>query len=788
MAELSENERKADRVILMSDNVKIYEIAREVGKDGIPSTELVEICQQAGFDEITHHSNAVPPDKAEEIRKAAIRLYTPDDAKKTEKKKSGGTGSRGRGRGRGESLAARKVAKKKSEEKKKKIKETEIPTTENVRPMAPPKPKGRGAQGEQKKSEARKKRESAEKKRARRKKKSRSKKGKQRKTRRKVVFQQPKGKPPEKKEISEITVSPPVTVRELSEKMGVSASELIKKLMMEHQIRANINQPLENEVIELLALEYEIEVTFEEAKSAEERLEELIPEDKPEDMEDRPPVIALLGHVDHGKTSILDQIRETTVAGTEDGGITQDIGAWQVEYEDTPITFVDTPGHEAFTEMRARGADVTDIVILVVAADDGVMAQTEEAIAHAQAAGVPIVVALNKIDKADANPMRAMQQLAGHELNPEEWGGDVGCVQLSALTGDGVDELLERTLLEAELLELQANYNRRADGLLLEASMQEGLGVVANVIVRNGTLHPGDIVVCGPAHGRVRNMLDQTGQEIEEAGPSTPVAVSGLDEVPEEGESFVVVEDLEVAREVAEERRERMEEERRRPRSHITLENLYESLKEGEEEQLRIVVKSDVKGTLDPLVNSLEQLETDEVGVRILHSGVGAVNVSDVLLADASDAVVVAFRVGVEDRAREEAEAKGVDIQYFRVIYEAVEAVHDAMEGMLAPELKEERLGVAEIRDIFRISSVGNIAGCYVRDGIIRRGGKIRLQRDGKVVHEGRIESLRRGKDDVREVENGYECGIQIQNYNDIQVGDLIECYEIREMERTLSS
>jgi translation initiation factor IF-2 len=746
----------------MSENVKIYEIARKVN---ISSTELVEICQRAGYDEIIHHSNAVSPEKAEEIRKAAIRLYTPkEEPKKKKKKKKKATGGAKRG-------------KKTTKRKKKK----DIPTTDHVRPVAPPKPKGRGAQKETKKSQARKRREEAEKRQVRRKKKPKK------KTRRTVVFKEPKRKPPEKKKITEISVTPPVSLRELSEKMGVSASELIKKLMLDHQIRANINQALDEEVVELLALEYDIEVKFETAKSAEERLEELIPEDEPEQMEPRPPVIALLGHVDHGKTTILDQIRHTSVAGTEDGGITQDIGAWQVEYDGQPITFVDTPGHEAFTQMRARGANVTDVVILVVAADDGVMAQTEEAIAHARAAGVPIVVALNKIDKPDANAMRAMQQLAGHDLNPEEWGGDVGCIQVSALNGEGIDELLERTLLEAELLELEANYDRRADGIVLEARMQEGMGVVANVIVRNGTLRPGDIVVCGPAYGRVRSLLNQRGEEMEEAGPSTAAAVSGLDEVPEAGESFVVVEDLDVAREVAQERREQIEEERRRPRSHVTLENLYESLAAGEEEQVRIVVKGDVKGSLEPLVQSLEQLETEDVGVRILHRGVGPVNISDVLLADASDAIIVAFRVGVEDRARQEAEEDGVDIRYFRVIYEAIEAIHDAMEGMLAPELREERLGVAEIREVFRISRIGNIAGCYVRDGQVRRAGRVRLQRNGKVIHEGRIESLRREKNDVREVESGYECGIKLENYDDIQEGDLIECFAVREVKRALS-
>ncbi|MBS3764177.1 MAG: translation initiation factor IF-2, partial [Planctomycetes bacterium] len=373
-------------------------------------------------------------------------------------------------------------------------------------------------------------------------------------------------------------------------------------------------------------------------------------------------------------------------------------------------------------------------------------------------------------------------------LNAEEWGGETGCVEVCALTGEGINELLERTLLEAEILELEADPTRPADGAVLESRMEEGLGVVANVIVRGGHLEPGDIMVCGPAHGRVRSLLGQRGQEISYAGPSTPVAVSGLDRVPEAGDPFVVVKDLDIAREVAEERIEKMEQERRRPRSHITLENLYQSLAAGEEEQLRVVVKGDVKGSLEPLVNSLEQLGTDdEVSVRVLHRGVGPVNVSDVLLADASDAVVIAFRVGMEERAREEARETGVDIRYFRVIYEAIQEVKDALEGLLEPERREERVGVAEVRQIFRISSVGNIAGCYVRDGVVKRGSRVRLVRDGTVVHEGRIESLRREKNDAREVESGYECGIKLQNYNDIEVGDLIECYTVREVKRALS-
>ncbi len=761
----------------MAPKVKIYEIAKRIG---ISSSELVKLCQRAGYDHIKHYSNAVPPEEAEEIRKSAIRLYRPKEV-----------------------VPPKKKVKPKKAEKPEKEKPKKIPSTEHVKPVAPPTPKGRQPRAavvrkpEEKPPRAQPPRveqkgaPAAPPTRRRRERKppspqERAREQKPRSTRRTVIFKQVR-KPPTKKKETKIELTLPVTVRDLSERMGVSASELIKRLMLDHHVRVNINQIIEREVVELIGLAYGVEITFRAAKSAEEMLAELIPQDRPEDLKPRSPVVALLGHVDHGKTSILDRIRSTRVAGTEDGGITQDIGAWQINYKGRVLTFVDTPGHEAFTAMRARGAQVTDLVILVVAADDGVMAQTVEAVSHARAARVPIVVALNKIDKPESNPMRVMQQLVGQDLNPEEWGGEVGCVQVSALTGEGIDELIERTLLEAELLEPKANFERRADGAVLEARMGGGLGVVANVIVRNGTIRKGNIMLCGPAHGRVRSLLDEDGKEVQQAGPSTPVAVSGLDKVPGAGDRFVVVEELEVARNIAEQHHARLEEERRQPRAHVTLENLYESLAAGREQRLRVVLKADAKGSLEPLVNSLQRLGTDEVSVRFLHQAVGSVNTSDVLLADASDAVILAFRVGIQDRARSLARDSAVDIRYYRVIYEAVQTVRDSLEGLLKPELREERLGVAEVRQVFRISRVGSVAGCYVREGQIRRGGRVRLLHDGTVVHEGTIASLRREKDDVREVEGGYECGIRFERYDDVRVGDLIECYTVREVKRTLS-
>ena len=772
----------------MSDNVKIYEIARQLG---ISSTDLVEICQKSGYDEVTHHSNAVPPEQAEEIRRTAIKKYRP----------KGATSNRGMGRkkrrekAQKEKEAKKKAAaaeKKKREEqqkkkkkKKAKKKKPKTPSVEEVTPVAPPAPRGKSApkQGETDKGEGGKKSADKGKKSGRG---GRNKGGGEKIKKRTIVFKEAK-KPPKKKKEDKIEMTPPVTVRDLSERLGISAADILQSLMFEHNVRATINQSLDEELVQLVGMENDVEITFKQPKTAEERLFEQLPEDDPEDLEPRPPVIAMLGHVDHGKTTILDRIRHTNLVDAEDGGITQDVGAWQINHNGHTLTFVDTPGHEAFTAMRARGAQVTDIVVLVVAADDGVMPQTEEAIDHARAAGVPIVVAVNKIDKPEADPMAVRRQLAAAGLNPEEWGGETGCVDLSALQGEGMEELLERISLEAELLEVQANPDRRAQGVVLEAEMQEGLGVVANVVVQNGTLRKGDPMLCGSAFGRIRTLSNQNGDEVEEAGPSDPVAVSGLSEVPDAGVKFLVVENLDMAREIAEERREEMKTRRVSPRDHVTLENLYERLAQGESRQLNVVLKGDVQGSLEPLVNSLEGLNTDEVNVDILHEGIGNISESDVLLADASDAIIIAFRVGVDDRARELAEQRGVQVRDYRVIYNAVQDVRQALEGMLEPEKKEERLGVAEVRAVFNISRVGTIAGCYVVDGLMKRDARARVRRDGETVYEGRISSLRREENDVKEVERGYECGINVKGFNDVKEGDAIECFQIKEIKRTLS-
>ncbi len=751
----------------MAENVKIYEIARTLG---IASSDLVQICQRAGYDHITHHSQAVPPAEADEIRKTAIKLYRPKEAPaKKEAPK-----------------AQEKKAPAPAEKKKARKKEKQIPSTADVKPVPPPKPMGARRAAEEAEAEQEASREKSRRERRRARKAVREAGEEEQIKKRTIVFRQPKRRMA-KKRVEEVEIIRPVTVRELSEQMGIPVNDIIKELMFEHGVRANINDTLDDEVVELIGVSHDITVTFKEPKTAEDELLESLPQDRPEDLAPCPPVVALLGHVDHGKTSILDRIRNTRVAEGEAGGITQDIGAWQTEVNGQTLTFVDTPGHEAFTAMRARGARVTDIVVLVVAADDGVMPQTIEAIDHARAAGVPIVVAVNKIDKPEANPMRVLQQLAGQGLNPEEWGGEVGCVQLSAITGEGIDELLERITLEAELLEIKANPDRAAIGSALEARMEPGLGTVASVIVQNGTLHVGDVLVCGNAYGSVRALIDDRGQEVREAGPARPVAVAGLNRVPEAGDTFVVVEDLDTARRVAEERGQRLQQQRLRPRRRVTLDNLFERLESGEVRQLNVIIKADVQGSLDPLVGSLQELSTDEVAVRIVHSGIGAVSQSDVLLADAAEAIILAFRVEADERVREMAAERGIEIMHYDVIYHVTEQVHAALEGLLEPEQREERMGVAEVRQTFQISRYGTVAGCYVSEGTMRRNARVRVLRDGEVLHEGSMASLRQEKSDVREVEAGRECGINFQGFNNIQVGDLIECFNVVTVKRTLA-
>ncbi len=553
----------------------------------------------------------------------------------------------------------------------------------------------------------------------------------------------------------------------------------------------NINATLDEELATMLSMEFGIELRVVHERSTEEDFYDVYnASSDPEDLRPRPPVITILGHVDHGKTSLLDRIRKANVVDSESGGITQHIGAYQVESERGKVTFVDTPGHEAFTAMRARGANVTDIVVLVVAADDGVMPQTVEAIAHAKAADVPIVVALNKIDlpnvDSSANINKIYGELSTQGLNPVEWGGDTEIVRTSATTGQGIPELLQTLELIAELKELKADPDRAATGTCLEASLSEGRGVLASVLVQQGTLRVGDVMVCGDGFGRVRALFNDKGRPIDEAGPSTPVEVSGLDVVPSAGEDFVVVDDIIRAREVAEDRRQRARDLAHADRQAVTLENLYSKMAEQKIKSLNLILKADVQGSIEALTKELEKLENDEVPVRVLLKGVGGITESDIVLADASQAIVIGFRVAPEDRAVSMADDKKIEIRRYDIIYQVTDDIKKAVEGMLVPEVKEVHLGRAVVRQVFKISKVGAVAGCFVTQGTIERSAKVRLIREGREVYKGSIEALKRFKDDAKEVLQNFECGIKIGNFDDIKAGDVIEAYRIDIIRRTL--
>lgn len=583
--------------------------------------------------------------------------------------------------------------------------------------------------------------------------------------------------------VREVLVPETISVGDLAHKMAVKAAEVIKTLM-KMGMMVTINQVLDQETALIVVEEMghvakPVKATDLEAFLEEAGRVEAVPEP-------RPPVVTVMGHVDHGKTSLLDYIRRTRVAAGEAGGITQHIGAYHVETPRGMVTFLDTPGHEAFTAMRARGAKVTDVVVLVVAADDGVMPQTIEAVHHAKAAGVPMVVAINKIDKPEANPERIKQELAGHHVVPEDWGGDVMFRAVSAKTGQGIDELLEAVLLQAEVLELKAPKNTPAKGVVIEGRLDKGRGPVATMLVQSGTLKRGDMVLAGSSFGRVRAMLDESGRELQEAGPSIPVAILGLSDVPVAGEEAIVLNDERKAREIALFRQGKFRDVKLAKQQAAKLENLFAQMAEGETKTLPLIIKSDVQGSYEALAASLTRLSTNEVKVNILHTGVGAISESDVNLAAASKAVIIGFNVRADANTRRLAEAGGVDIRYYNIIYEAVDEVKAALSGMLAPEKKENIIGLLEIREVFRISKVGAVAGCYVLDGLVKRGAKVRVLRNHVVVHEGELDSLKRFKDDVREVKAGFECGLSLKNYNDIQVGDQLEVFEVVELARTL--
>ncbi|WP_040228145.1 translation initiation factor IF-2, partial [Bhargavaea cecembensis] len=581
-----------------------------------------------------------------------------------------------------------------------------------------------------------------------------------------------------------ITFYESLSVAELAKKLGREPSEIIKKLFM-LGVMATINQELDKDAIELICADYGVEVE-EEIRIDITDLETYFEDEEGEDehKEERPPVVTIMGHVDHGKTTLLDSIRNTKVTEGEAGGITQHIGAYQITDNNKKITFLDTPGHAAFTTMRARGAKITDITILVVAADDGVMPQTVEAINHAKAAEVPIIVAVNKMDKPSANPDRVMQELTEHGLVPEAWGGDTIFVPISALKGEGIDTLIEMVLLVSEVEELKANPDKRARGTVIEARLDKGRGSVATLLVQDGTLKIGDPIVVGSTFGRVRAMVNDVGRRVKDAEPSTPVEITGLSDVPLAGDRFVVFKDEKTARQVGESRAMDVLQEQRGEKSRVTLDNLFEQMKQGEMKELNLIVKADVQGTVEAMAASLMKIEVEGVNVKIIHTGVGAITESDISLAAASNAIIIGFNVRPDVNAKRAADEEGVDIRLHRVIYKVIEEIESAMKGLLDPEFEEKIIGQAEVRETFKVSKVGTIAGAYVTEGKVTRDSGVRVIRDSVVIFEGELDTLKRFKDDAKEVARGYECGMTIKNFNDIQEGDIIEAYVMEEIKR----
>ena len=749
------------------EKIRISSLAKELG---VKSNLLIEKCHEKGLSHIHHHANTITPEQAEMIKqllRPVVKVTTP----KEEPKPVPG-------------IPVKPVLEQKKEEKVEKVEKTApqpVHTTKVVQPAKVVKmqknvpPQQQVVKVTPVKTFWKKRPQPQHQPQYKR----REYGGESVETKKTAV----------KEKETRIVMELPITVKDLSAKLGIRANEIITKLLLGHNIRATINQILSEDIVKLLGIEYGVEIAIRKSEAAEDHgyLIEKLPE-KAEDVIHRAPIVTFLGHVDHGKTSLLDCIRQTNVAAGEVGGITQHIGAYKVEMNGKPIVFLDTPGHEAFTAMRARGANITDIVVLVVAADDGVMPQTEEALNHAKAANVPIVVALNKIDKPGINPLRVKQQLASLDLAPEEWGGKTQFVETSAVSKRGIDTLLERLLLEAEILELKANPKNPARGVVLEAHLSEGRGVVANVLIQDGTLRQGDVILCGKTFGRARLITTDRGKEIKEAGPSTPVSVSDFSEVPEAGDKFYVVSDIQKARDVAEERVMKVRETSLAKHQHVTLDSLYSKIAEGKVKEIKVILKADYKGSVEVLKKALEELSTAEIKVKILHCGVGGITESDVLLADASDAIVIGFYVTTEDRARIQAEEKGVDIRLYKIIYDATNEIKAAMEGMLEPESKEVILGQVEIRHVYNISKFGNIAGCYVKSGKITRNASVRLIRNMIIIYDGKLESLKIVKDDAREVRAGFECGLKIANYDDIKVGDIVEAYEIQKIARTMTT
>ncbi|WP_284139991.1 translation initiation factor IF-2 [Virgibacillus sp. LDC-1] len=715
--------------------MRIYEYAKQ---NNIASKDVINFLNEINF-EVTNHMSTITPDV---ITKLDNKFKQADEKKASEKKDSesaktsGQKGSKQEGKPKNQGTQPRTDKANKGKQK---------PQHQGNRQNDNRKHKQRGNKGN---------------------------KGNNVSTKQSVVKETPK----------EIVYHGTLTVSELAEKLNKDASEIIKKLMF-LGVMATKNQDLDDDAIELICAEFEVEAK-KEIILEDTDLDKYIVEDDEDQLKERPAIVTIMGHVDHGKTTLLDAIRHTKVTEGEAGGITQHIGAYQIEREGKKITFLDTPGHAAFTSMRSRGAQITDIAILVVAADDGVMPQTVEAINHAKAAEVPIIVAVNKMDKETANPDRVMQELTEHQLIPEDWGGSTIFVNLSAIKREGIDDLLEMILLVSEVEELKANENRSALGTVIEAQLDKGRGSVATLLVQNGTLKVGDSIVVGSTYGRVRAMVNDIGKRVKEAGPSTPVEITGLNDVPQAGDRFLVFEDEKKARQVGEARQQKQIQENRSEQTKVSLDDLFEQIKQGEMKEINIIIKADVQGSAEALASSLQKIDVEGVNIKIIHTGVGAITESDIILASASNAIVIGFNVRPDVNAKKAAESENVDVRLHRVIYKAIEEIEAAMKGMLDPEYAEKVIGQAEVRETFKVSKIGTIAGSYVTDGKITRDAGVRLIRDGVVLFEGEIDALRRFKDDVKEVAQNYECGITIKNFNDIKEGDVIEAFVMEEIER----
>ncbi len=767
-------------------NIRVHELAKQISKD---TKEIKKILADNGI-EVKSHMSSIDEKAVEIVKKAfGIDQNTQSNKEQEESKKAGNTEPQKKKNEKAKSEKPK--AEKNTEEKKQDKKKSHI--SQVYHPQNSEKTDKKGNKKGQDNTEDNNRNKSA--------KKNRKNKGNQNQSQnnggqngkkpnknpnRPGAFQQPvKKEPVEEEEVKVISIPEILTIKELADKMKMQPSALVKKLFMQGRM-VTINQEIDFDTAEEIALEFDIIAEMQEKVDV---IEELLKDedDKPEDMVSRPPVVCVMGHVDHGKTSLLDAIRETNVIDKEAGGITQHIGAYVVNVDGQKITFLDTPGHEAFTAMRMRGAQSTDIAILVVAADDGVMPQTVEAINHAKAAGISIIVAINKIDKPSANIDRVKQELSEYELVPEDWGGDTIFVPVSAHTREGIDTLLEMILLTAEVSELKANPKRKARGVVIEAKLDKGRGSIATVLVQKGTLNVGEPVAIGSYYGKVRAMVDDKGRKLKEAGPSMPVEILGLNGVPNAGEILVAMDSEKEARSFANtfinEGREKLLE-TARAKARMSLDDLFDQIQAGDVKELNIIVKADVQGSVEAVRQSLEKLSNDEVVVKIIHGGVGAINESDVILASASNAIIIGFNVRPDNTSKEIADREGVDIRLYRVIYQAIEDVEAAMKGLLDPIFEEKIIGHAEIRQIFKASGVGNIAGSYILDGEFRRGCSVRITREKDLIFEGPLASLKRFKDDVKEVKSGYECGLVFEKFNDISEGDIVEAYVMEEVPR----